>query len=510
MMAFCKGVFCYIGLVLAIVADSFAGDVTNGTLDINADFVVYENMAFNPDVVYVGRPIDFTNYGDVDTKFVVCDRCDLYIKNHGNFKAEFVVGTAANVYQVVSDADDVNPIVSNVEYAMLVDGANGVNLGRALDGTMVGTLVLKDSVIDINNTSFDGVGSVILRGDVVLMLDNLAQVYNIPIFDNVSGDGRVYFKNGKADSLFSDVAYIDDEKLFVRRVRETDYAKIFGNNTGKLLNDLRNKNLNDNLLGALDSAGDMNSVRDIMARTARFNPSVLMKTVRVINAFDSLGVLNNADGWVKTDFVFSDDFNSGDINAGVNFGMGPIKAGLGMCIGGVEYMSGLDAFDGLYYGINLSAQYFMQDNLFIRGIVGADRFDFKIGDVVYNDEFINNPSVLAIGGVVDFGYKYRLGDSFYVVPFVGIDGYKYVMENVSDVFVRGRAGLDVEYTYQMLGIKYEYGFGLGINSDVAIMATGRMGFWSNYDGAGADIKLSVLRMFDMYSYQVSIGGKVCF
>ena len=101
MKRFCKSLFCYICLAVVIVSDSFAGDVITGALDINTDFVVYENVVFNPDVVYVGRPIDFTNYGDVDTKFVVCDRCDLYIKNRGNFKAEFVVGTAANVYQVV-------------------------------------------------------------------------------------------------------------------------------------------------------------------------------------------------------------------------------------------------------------------------------------------------------------------------------------------------------------------------------------------------------------------------
>ena len=48
------------------------------------------------------------------------------------------------------------------------------------------------------------------------------------------------------------------------------------------------------------------------------------------------------------------------------------------------------------------------------------------------------------------------------------------------------------------------------NDDNEIMVNARAGVWSEYDGAGANIGFAVSRMFDIYSYKISVGGRVWF
>ena len=92
-------------------ADSFMGDVTADFINLNADTVIGENIRFEPDVVNVNRTIDLINNGSVNTDFVVCERCEFRILNHGDFTANFNLGMDADIVQVVSGVNDFNPIV---------------------------------------------------------------------------------------------------------------------------------------------------------------------------------------------------------------------------------------------------------------------------------------------------------------------------------------------------------------------------------------------------------------
>ena len=492
------------------IADSFMGDEFSAVVNITTDSVVYENVLFRPGLVNVDDTVDFINNGRVYTTFSICDGCQMLIYNRGDFVADFIMGDNARVVQVVSDATEWMPMETDVKYTLMIDGVKNLGTHDDFDSDSLENVILKDAMLNLSDVGFiDGI-NVHLRGDVVFVVDDLSGLYDVPIMDNVSGDGRVRFVVENANPLYADVAYFVDNQLFVKRVRETDYKKIFDNDMGLFLNGLRSQNSDDGLLRALDAAPDMNSIHGIMARSVRMNPNLLLKPVRVLGGFDKFGGGIRTGIGVNLGAVFSDDFYSYGVDARFVGNFDRIKFGIGLCAGDMEYESDLDGFNGVYYGLNVSTDYLMENNLFVRGAANVMRFDFDMGDVFYENAIINNPSVVYAGGVVDFGYRRNFFDSFYVAPFVGLDVVGTVAADISDVDIRGRVGVDAGYTYQMLGIGYDYGVGINANSDNEKMVNAHAGFLSDYDGFGADIAVAVVQMFDVYSYKISVGGRVWF
>ncbi|MBO5946584.1 MAG: autotransporter outer membrane beta-barrel domain-containing protein [Alphaproteobacteria bacterium] len=492
------------------VADSFMGDEFSAVVNLTMDSVVYENVLFQPGGVNVDDNIDFINNGRVHSTFSVCDGCEIFIYNRGDFVADFDLGNNARVVQVVSNATEWNPIETDVKYTLVIDGVKNFGTNGVFNGGALENVILKDSVLRMSDIDFVDGTQVYLRGDIVFIVDDLSGLYDGPIMDNVSGDGRVRIQNNSANPLYADVGYLLDGQLFVKRVRETDYRKIFNNDMGVFLNGLRDKNSDDGLLRALDVATDMDSIHDIMARSVRMNRDLLLRSVRVLGEFNKFSSDIRTGVGANFDVVFSDNFYSYDVGARFEGDFDRLRIGLGLHFGNVEYESDLDVFNGVYYGLNLGVDYLMKNNLFMRGMANVLRVDFDMGDVFYNGEIINNPSAVYVGGVADFGYRCEFADSFYVAPFAGLDVVGTVVADISDIDVRGRAGADAGYVYQMLGISYDYGVGININSDNEIMANARVGVWSEHDGAGANIGFAVSHMFDIYSYKISIGGRVWF
>jgi hypothetical protein len=434
-----------------------------------------------------------------------------YIYNRGDFVADFDLGNNARVVQVVSNATEWNPIETDVKYTLVIDGVKNFGTYGVFNGGVLENVILKDSVLRMSDIDFVDGTHVYLRGDIVFIIDDLSGLYGVPVIDNVSGDGNVRIASEHAHPLYADVGYVIDNQLFVKRVRETDYKKIFANDMGVFLNNLRRQNPDDGLLQALDAAKDMNALNDIMGRSVRMNRDLLLRSVRVLGGLNNMFPNAVRTGFdVNFDGVLSDDFYSYAVGAGISGGFDRFKLGMGVYVGNVEYVTELDEFVGMYYGLNLGAEYLMQNNLFVRGAMNVMRFDFDIGDAFYNDEVINNPSVIYAGSMADFGYRYNFADSFYAAPFVGLDVIGINVTDVLDIDVRGRVGVDVGYMYQLFGISYDYGVGINANSDNEFMANVRAGFWSEYDGAGANVDLTVSRMFGVCSYKMSIGGKLWF
>lgn len=494
--------------VCAAFADSFMGDETGESVCLNANTVVGDGVNFMPAVVDIERSLMFENYGRVNSEFVVCSHCKLRIVNYGDFVAGFSLTDGAMIEQLVRNADELNPIVTDTKYSLMIDGTDEISLNGVLGNADIGTIVIKDSVININNADFSNVAGIELRGDVVFVGDDLSGLYDAVVINNVSGDGRVRFHSRAENPMYADVGYVEDGNLYVKRVRETDYVKILKNDVGAFLNNLRLVKPDDGLLDALDSAVDMNALRDVMGRSVRFNPDVLENIAEIINAFYRFGFDN--DIGVGAGVVVGENFYSYGADVRMVGAVGGIKVAANVRAGDVKYKSELDDFVGAYFGLNLRAEYTMKNNFWIRGVADIARFDFDVGDVFYGNHVISNPSVVSVNGAVDFGYRYVMNDSFYVAPFVGFDALNYKTDDMNNVGIRARAGIGAGYEYEMMGIKYNYDFIVGIDSENAAHGTVRVAFWSDYDTMGGDAKFSVVRMFDTVAYQVSIAGRVSF
>ncbi|MDW3024833.1 MAG: autotransporter outer membrane beta-barrel domain-containing protein [Alphaproteobacteria bacterium] len=502
---YCVCILCPFGAF----AVSFNGDTFGGVVNIAQHSCVNEYVNFKPTTVNVNSSLIFVNYGVVDSKFIVCEACELQIKNYGNFVADFEVGDNASVVQMVTKDDEMNPVESDVKYTLFLDGVQGVDLGGWQDG--LNKIVLKNSSIDIDGGEFNDELLVELRGVVVLNISDVSGLGDGPIVQNLSGDGWLGLNLENTDPLYLYHGYVKDDDYYIKRVRETDYVKVLQNdNLGVFLNELRETNPNDALLKQLDLATDIEAVHRIVNQSVRLNPERLLRPVRTIKAFDKIGFANKGGLEIKTDFISSDDFYSYSIRMGNVIQIGQLNVGAGLYIGNVDYKTDIDQFDGIYYGLNLFADYLMENNLFVRGMVDFARFDFDIENVFYDNKVMNSPYVLSINGDLDFGYKYKLSDSLRVMPFVGVDLRENSVLDEFNVDVRGRIGVDIGYEYQMLGMQYGYVAGVSANSENEFMAQVRAGFWSSYDNVGADVGVAMLEMFDVYSYQVFVDARLVF
>ncbi len=505
------GVLCgYVLCAFSAFADSFMGDEFGRVVNIRTNSVVHEYVRFVPGTVNVSDTVKFTNYGFVDTNFKVCEFCDIQIINYGEFVADFDLENGANVVQIVSDLNTANPISSNVEYTLVFDGADGVRLDGVWDVGALNALVFKDSVIDISNVDFSEIASVDLLGENLVVIDDLSVYADGVIIPNVSGNGAVQIQVNNTNPLYSVIGDVDNGVLVAKMVRETDYVKVLKNDTGVFLNNLRAENPDDGLLRSLDVAVDMDSLSKIMADSVRFNPNKLLNPVRILDVFNQYRVNDETDSGVGLSAIISDDFLAYGMNLDVVERIGKIKFGAGLRVGNIDYQSTLDAFGGVFYGVSLYADYLMENSFFVCGAMNIAKFDFDVANVFYENRVQNTPSVLSMGGLFDLGYKYSLSDSFYVAPFVGGEYVGYIVAGVNDSGVHGRVGVNAGYTYQMLGIGYDYGVGINANSDKEMMVKTHAGFWSDYDGVGANVAIAVVRMFDIYSYQLSIGARFVF
>lgn len=498
------------GCMFSAYADSFVGDQAGDVINLYNNSVVYENVNFTPGVVNVNRPIDFINNGIVNTRFVVCDLCDINIINTGNFNAVFELGDDVNIVQVVSSNADFKPIVSNVDYTMLINGADDVVLDGDIGDGGLRKLYIKDSTVDIDDADFSNLVAVYLNGDVVFKYDNLSDLYDKPIIDNVYVDGQISVCDENVNPMYVNVVYVNNNQLFLGRVRETDYSKIFSDNTGVFLNNLRNKNPNDELLYALDNVDSLDSLRGVMKRSVRFNPDLLLRVGQVINEFEKFGFEGDSGAMLKSDFIISDVFYSYGVAANVALNLKDISLVIGARLGGVNYESELDVFDAEYYGGYLAGKFLMDNNFLVRGTVVLNHFDFNLGDVLYNNSIINNPSVETLAGVMDLGYRYNVNDSFYVMPFLGGDFSKYHGRFVDDTQLNVRGGMDIGFQSKVMGMKYSYDFEVGAKGKDLLFAATKIGFVSEYDIFGADAEVRLMRMFDDISCQISISGRVLF
>ncbi len=508
----CLILLCHLFLPSFVFAGDYRFDVSGGDVILSDDSLIYTGVAFEPLSVRTTETLQIDNYGTINSEFFVCDGCDLYIKNVGEFKADINLGTNSSLIQVVNNSNDMNALSFSGDFDVLVENDSMITLGEVVNfANRADKIILKDSVLKI-----DGViglyKTIELRGKVDLVADDLTQFYGTPVLTNITGDGSVRIINNNPDVLYADVGFINDGTLYVKRVRETDYVKIFKDDTGKFLNELRVVNPNDSLFDVLDCASDMVSLRYAMEKSVRFNPEILVRSLNVLHMFDRLETNTSENALSFSPFViWSNDFNLYGLNVGLS---GRVMTGLdvwgGLRVGVLEYDSDLDAFSGQVWGANFGAKYTMKNNLFVRANLGADVMNVDVGNVLYDDVIYMNPHSMSGALSIDFGYGYSLQHNFYFEPFVGIKSDWWYVENVSEFNTDVIVGLGAGYSYSMLGLHYDY-FIRGIamaNGDVGV--SGRVGVWSEFDAFGGDVEISAVQMYGAMNYKIAFNARVWF
>lgn len=506
---------CLLLVGIGLSCDAFgalvASDVYGTVMSWDENTVVADGVVVAPKQINVIRTMLLENYGVVKTNISLCDSCDLFVKNMGDISANLIVGTDANVFHVITDANNAKPIDFDVGYTVLVDGANNLTLHQVADAASgADKVILTDSILVFDSDVVGVIGNVELNGEVKLKTGNLDEIYNRAIFTNVSGDGRVVFLTDEMDVLYVDEAVIENSMLYVRRRRETDYTKIFSDDVGMFLNELRSDARAVGLMSQMDDATDIDDIRSVMDKSVRFNVNKLYDAMRQISMFDDGIMFGGNRVAMSPHVIIADDFYSYGI--GVNVAgqvFDDLSVGANVRVGKIEYDNNIDAFDGIYYGATVSGIYSWRD-AFVRESITMNAASFNIGNVMYDGVNYHNPDVLYGNSITDVGFILDLSDVVYVAPYVGIDAAMYSVADLSeiDMFVRGGVGAGL--ALDMLGVQYEYTVNVVLNTGGEVVAIGRVGFWSEYDMAGGDVGIGIARHDNGVAYMINATAKMWF
>ena len=451
------------------------------------------------------------NNGNFNADIYVDSICDVYIKNNGMFNANVHLAPGAELVHIISGVADAKPIDVNTSYSIKIENATDVPFDVISDSVAnVDRIIIKNSSFVISDAVLTHNVPVEIVGHVNLLVDDINDVKDGPILRNAIGNGSVHVMVNNADNRYVYNTYMAGSWLMVDVPRETDDDKVLGDSpVGDFVEDLRGEDNNDSILDDLDSGANIDKV---LAKSARFNPRVLLRPVRVMSVLNMNAGVENVSGVSARPWgIFSSDFDmyGGEVGFVARI-TDDLVVNLGARIGKLEYASGLDEFNATIYGANMSAEYMLTDSLFLDLKSGLFLMRSDIGDVLYDGKVFHNPNSLSGYGALDVGYKFTNDSGMYVAPVVGVATEYYQVENFDKFDYAIRAGFGAGYTSEIFGVKYNYDINLSAGTNDYLYAGLRAGVLVPMDMVGGDINIGVVRMFDTITYTISATAKLLF
>ena len=462
-----------------------------------------------------GNEVKIENHGLFHPSTMdVCANCHVIFENYNMVSIDSVIlNTGAQIFQIVSSKDNMIALDLNVDYTTLVQDAVGLSLADVVDlSDNSRAIVLNNVTLNIDKVPTDKSKAVFVGDNVTFVINDISDGYNSTVLENVTNSAYVRFVSDSSDIMYVNVGTVQDGKLYIDRVRETDYSIILGSDAGDFVNSLRVDDKNDKLMYALDSAVDKNSLYSVMSKSVLFNPDRLLRPLQVINAVNMQSVSHDfIDGLGANVFgVMSDDFYlyGADIKL-INVVKDNLKFNLGGQISYLDYMSDIDEFSGRLYGGNIGIGYLFDNNLFVDLNAGMSVAQFDIPVVMFDGEFISKPDAMFGYVVSDAGYQFKT-DLLYLYPFIGVGAQMYdVTGNKYNDYMM-RFGISSEYKYTMSDLEYVYGASVVADTDSTLSVSGKIGFVSPTDMVGGSISLSVISAHDSLSYKASVNANIVF
>ena len=485
------------------------GDITFGPLDSDTT-IINHGVIGGTITINGGILVTIQNYGKIMNP-ISCVDC-----------------VPSNINQIITGNGDMNLIAGLSGHRVIVDNENNnINLsdviaaaGGAGQIVLTGANVVLDigaigthPAIEFNpGAAGNSTNSVafIIRGWNENW-DESQPILNGIVLSNASDNfGGAEFIG--VDSMFDPYAELDGSRLYARFARQTNYGIVFENDLGDWLDNLRDENPDDKLLGALDAARNRAGLRDVLSNSMRTNPIRLLDPVRSFNTF-MLGdhIHDLAFGVVAEPFyIYSGDFSVLGGGAGV---AGRITKNLVAKFGGyagrMDYDGELDDFNAMVYGANFGALY--KDSDFYARVVGtlssAQFKDIEIFDGVRGKQ---NPNGISGAGVADGGIVFRVLDEFDLTPFIGARFDYAGVAGFSDTDVNMRFGVNIDKETIVDGNKYAFGLSAVGQTNGDIYGSIYTDIMSVVDGVGGRLQFGILNDDLGLSYRISLDAKFAF
>lgn len=452
---------------------------------------------------------------------------NLFIYNTGVMSGTIINDTGGNVTQIMRNQNEITDIdVVGNNFFIEIDNIGNLNFDdiKNMDATsfrIKNTSILVNDFNDWQNWN----QNITLEGALTLIINDYETITDGDVVNNVTAGNHVSVHVNNLDSLHKIQLSQNGQDIVLHVVRETDYDKVTavdndtdnndnGDNTdtGHVLKQIRNTHPNDKLLQAIDSADTNENIVQIKNKSSRFNHGLLLKPLEVIDNLAMSDIVKNETDFgmgFRPFYVMSDDVKvfGGRVYFGHNYK--DLYFNAGMNFNRFDYKDDLNDFYGYVYGTDINIKKYF-NNLWVNGITGLNLVKYHTDYVSKDNEIKNNPVGLSWYADIDMGYDFSVVDNISIAPFVGT-GYQYrrvADVSYSDLYLR--SGAIAKYAFTTDGIKYEYSFGGGINTDNVVFTNAKVGFWSDMDKAGIDCGLGILKDDAGYYYQISLSAKMLF
>jgi hypothetical protein len=448
--------------------------------------------------------------GNVDT-----NGFNLFVYNSG-YIDNIVNTNGGHITQVIrsgSEMTDIN-IIGNQSHDVIIYGYDNFNFDN-IHNMNVESLTIQDSSVVIDDFSdWQMCNENITLGDNVLLIINNANTVT-------PGEVIAFTKRGSIisvqitdlDKLYKPELVVANGGIVLNIVRETNYNVIFGSvRRSAALELIRQKNPNDRLLRALDSANDIATINRLQRLSYRFSHDILLRPMKMMNKLYLSRIMQseiNSGIGIVPYYVMSDKMESvgGRIYAGYNYEN--IALDIGLNIGKFDYSDELNEFSGMAYGLDIKSKqtfgkFWLSDGL------GFSFSDMKADYISKEGDIKNNPLGFSLYGDISTGYNFDVTKNIVVSPVVGVSYQSYRVADVSDTDLYVHGGANVNYVFVMDGLKYEYSVSGAYGTNNDLFADIKIGFLSINDNAGVSVGVGVIKDDFDYYYRFLLNGKISF
>ena len=496
--------------------DLFGNTIIGGGYDINEDVTVHEGVSFEAHDINIIDSLRISNFGEIHGGITIYSNRTLELENAGVFDANVSLQSGAQLVQVITSNATLTNIGLAANYDVVVRNADGISLDQVLTvANGANTISFNNSIFTLDNMSgFIAPNDIRLSGDIILRFDNVTSS-NLLLFCNVSGDGVVYVDSQALDRLHVFETYKVDQDIFVRLTRSTDYARIFNNDMGRFLNNLRASGIDNKLFSKLDIAETMDELDDILSYSVRTNPIKLMRPILLMHSYESLESMHIDDGIVfgiEPIMLYSSDVFMGGIRPNVSFNqIDDLHLKLSAYVMDIDYTDNINEYTGRSFGVDIDAQYDLSDDDFVRAHIGGDKSYFDVGPVFAENKIVNNPDGVSIYAITELGHVFDIGGSYKLSPFVGLDSEYVSIAGMQDTNIYGIGGTDIDYGYELDGLRYNYSGRLIVRTDGTYGTGINLFVWSIMDAAGADVHIGTIYNSDFgLSFNAMLNGRFRF
>ena len=463
-----------------------------------------------------GGPFTIINYGQLHGPITIASGVAVTFQNFGEITSSFDVAETATVTQNVTSMADLH-VLGTLSGGIVNVNTSGFNdIENALDMDEFMNLIANASNVEIvsgafmvdGNASYDNV-PIAMCNATVFYINGLPLDTSRPLINGHSGIPEIVALN--VDPMYDislNGGLLPDIYLVV--MRRIDYSNIMPDtNLGNYLDDLRDENPDDKLLGALDAAPDRKTLNKILSESGRVNPIKLMDAPRSINTFyDSMALDDIAFGIIARPFyIASNDFHfiGGAINVTGDIAKNTVGT-IGINGGMLKFNGDYDEYSGTLYGGNFGVRY-MDDDFYLRAFVTMSYANFSDINAFDGTRMVQNVSGIGGMGAVDAGLVYRASQEIKLIPFIGARVDYASVLNDTKIDAAARVGLNANVDTDMDGNKYKFGARVLWQTDGSLYAGIYTDMMSTADGVGGGASVGILYDDMGLSYKLELNIK---